>query len=321
MMTMTRDWKAFLLRALVLGLVIFVAVRTAVARPGLPGGAARSFITIAGTVTGVPAGMTTMRFTFRHRGPGDGSVAETSCVRDVPTPIEASGEFAAEVPLEPFTPECPEAMFDGRDVSVDVSIGGVMVVERSAVNQVPYAIHADTAATAAAAAPDGGLERQLATAAASVPPGTIVAFGGERVPDGWLLCDGREIARSMYPALFTAIGTAWGAGTSGTTFALPDLRGRFLRGVDGDAGVDPDRDTRLPSSDGGVSGNRVGTQQRDAVGQHTHRFLINYNGPGGGGPRGYAYVGGGSGSTEPTIPEGARETRPVNAAVHYLIRY
>ncbi len=43
-----------------------------------------------------------------------------------------------------------------------------------------------------------------------VPPGTIVAFGGEasKVPDGWLLCNGNNLLRSNYDPLFKAIGTA-----------------------------------------------------------------------------------------------------------------
>jgi microcystin-dependent protein len=61
----------------------------------------------------------------------------------------------------------------------------------------------------------------------SVPPGTISAFGGQAAPAGWLLCDGSAVKRTDYPGLFTAIGTTWGAG-DGTTFNVPDLRGRGL---------------------------------------------------------------------------------------------
>jgi len=60
-----------------------------------------------------------------------------------------------------------------------------------------------------------------------VPPGTIAAFGGQAAPAGWLLCDGSAVKRVDYTGLFTAIGTTWGAG-DGTTFNVPDLRGRGL---------------------------------------------------------------------------------------------
>ncbi|MFO0606014.1 MAG: hypothetical protein U0324_22705 [Polyangiales bacterium] len=153
-----------------------MTVRIALARPGVPGGAARSFVTIAGTVTGVPAGMTLMRFTFRRQVAGDAGLVEVACERMVTTPVGAAGDFAAEVPLEPFTAQCPEAMFDGTDVSVDVAVNGVPVVDGGAVNPVPYAIHADTAALASAAAPDSGLERRLVEAR-TIDPGRVIVNG------------------------------------------------------------------------------------------------------------------------------------------------
>jgi microcystin-dependent protein len=52
-------------------------------------------------------------------------------------------------------------------------------------------------------------------------------FGGAVPPEGYLLCNGAEIKRADYPALFTAIGTTWGAGDGSTTFRLPDLQSRF----------------------------------------------------------------------------------------------
>src|SRR6185436_2450639 len=45
-------------------------------------------------------------------------------------------------------------------------------------------------------------------------------------PAGWLLCDGRAVSRTAYPALFGALSTVWGVGDGSTTFNLPDLRGR-----------------------------------------------------------------------------------------------
>ncbi|MFO0606013.1 MAG: tail fiber protein [Polyangiales bacterium] len=226
-------WGSFLARlavtAAVLSAVIFAAVRVAVARPGAPGGAARSFVTIAGTVTGVPAGMTLMRFTFRRQVAGDAGLVEVACERMATADVAMTGEFAVEVPLEPFTTQCPATMFDGRDVSVDVAVNGVPVVDGGAVNPVPYALHASIAS---AAAPDSGLERQLATAAAGVPPGTVVAYAGAAAPPGWALCDGRAVSRGgEYEALFRAIGASYGAGDTVTTFNLPDLRGRVIVGA------------------------------------------------------------------------------------------
>ncbi|MCL2328356.1 MAG: phage tail protein [Bacteroidetes bacterium] len=105
---------------------------------------------------------------------------------------------------------------------------------------------------------------EVANNAAAIPPGTIVAFGGTAIPTGWLLCDGRSFNRTAYPALFAAIGTAWGS-TSTTTFNIPDLRGVFLRGVDGSATNDTDKATRTVLKTGGNSGNNVGSYQGDAI--------------------------------------------------------
>ena len=102
------------------------------------------------------------------------------------------------------------------------------------------------------------------------PAGTIVAFGGSTVPDGWLLCDGSEVSRTVYPNLYNAITANWGAGNGTTTFHLPDLRGRFLRGTDHGAGIDPDAASRTAQSTLGNSGDNVGSVQDDAYKNHDH---------------------------------------------------
>jgi microcystin-dependent protein len=63
------------------------------------------------------------------------------------------------------------------------------------------------------------------------PIGVIAPYGGTAAPDGWLLCDGTAYNRTTYSELFTAIGTAYGAGDGSTTFNVPDGRGRVLVGV------------------------------------------------------------------------------------------
>jgi microcystin-dependent protein len=71
----------------------------------------------------------------------------------------------------------------------------------------------------------------------SVPAGHISEWaGGDTPPTGWLVRDGSLINRTTYAALFSAIGTRYGAGDGTTTFALPDDRGVVLAGYkSGDA--------------------------------------------------------------------------------------
>lgn len=62
------------------------------------------------------------------------------------------------------------------------------------------------------------------------PTGSIIAFAGNTLPDGYLLCDGSKVSRTTYKKLFDVIGTTYGAGDGKTTFTLPNLIDRFLEG-------------------------------------------------------------------------------------------
>lgn len=60
-------------------------------------------------------------------------------------------------------------------------------------------------------------------ASASSLPGDIRMSGSSSVPTGWLACDGSAVSRTTYADLFSAIGTAFGAGDGSTTFNVPDF--------------------------------------------------------------------------------------------------
>ncbi|MDR6808599.1 microcystin-dependent protein [Dyadobacter sp. BE34] len=60
--------------------------------------------------------------------------------------------------------------------------------------------------------------------------GEIHPFAGERVPEGWHLCDGTELPVSKYEALFSLIGFTYGGSAGDTMFRLPDLRSRIPLG-------------------------------------------------------------------------------------------
>lgn len=67
--------------------------------------------------------------------------------------------------------------------------------------------------------------------------GQIIESGAPAYPSGFLYCDGAAISRTTYAALFTAIGTTWGAGDGSTTFNVPDLRGRVTIAAGAGAGL------------------------------------------------------------------------------------
>lgn len=154
------------------------------------------------------------------------------------------------------------------------------------------------------------------------PPGTIVAYGGNNLPAGWLWCDGTSYTRTDKADLFNAIGTSFGA-PDGSTFNTPDFRGRFLRGKDASAGNDPDRNSRTALKPGGNTGDAVGSYQGDEFKNHRHSIPTD---TAGGGVDQQSLTGTtnsdedwsfypGSGYT------GGNETRPKNVYVNYIIKF
>lgn len=151
--------------------------------------------------------------------------------------------------------------------------------------------------------------------------GTVKAWGGNAgtLPVGWVACDGSAVSRTTYAALFQAIGTAWGSGDGSTTFNLPDLRGRFVRGYDSTLTRDVDGASRTASNPGGNTGNLPGTVQGDQYRSHTHPTYNNASsGVFTGGNSNYITNVNPSGTN--TQASGGNETRPINAAAVYIIK-
>ena len=96
------------------------------------------------------------------------------------------------------------------------------------------------------------------------PAGAVMSFAMEDAPAGWLKCNGDEVSRTEYAALFAAIGTVYGKGDDSTTFNLPDLRGEFIRGWDAGRGVD--------------EGRELGSWQADQNKEHKHYVCAAANG-------------------------------------------
>lgn len=76
--------------------------------------------------------------------------------------------------------------------------------------------------------------------AVGVPPGSVIYYAMSTPPTGYIKANGASLLRTSYPALFTALGTFYGAVDS-THFNIPDLRGEFIRGLDDGRGLDAGR--------------------------------------------------------------------------------
>jgi microcystin-dependent protein/subtilisin-like proprotein convertase family protein len=111
------------------------------------------------------------------------------------------------------------------------------------------------------------------------PTGAIVAYGGASAPAGWLLCDGSEVSRVGYAALFAVVQDTYGVGDGATTFNLPDLQQRFPLGkaaagtgsVLGEAGgsIDHTHDFTLT-----VAGMPAHSHTVGDAGDHAHDYYI-----------------------------------------------
>jgi microcystin-dependent protein len=139
----------------------------------------------------------------------------------------------------------------------------------------------------------------------SLPAGAVMSFAMNSAPTGWLAADGTAVSRSTYADLFTAIGTTYGAGDGSTTFALPDLRGYFVRG----SGTNGD----------GTAAGAFGTKQVDEFKSHTHTVVdSSFTVAGAGGGLGGLVAGS---VTRTTSSTGGDETRPKNIAMLYCIKF
>lgn len=102
----------------------------------VPGGETRPHLSFAGTLTNT-TGPQTLTFTFRK------GMAMVCTATTMPVTPGTGGQFSVEVPID----RCPATLFDGADVTVEVSVGGMVVAPARPINPVPYARYADRVGT------------------------------------------------------------------------------------------------------------------------------------------------------------------------------
>lgn len=117
------------------------------------------------------------------------------------------------------------------------------------------------------------------TGLVTLPSGIVLPYGGTSAPSGFILADGSSLSRTTFAALFAIFGTTYGS-ASGTTFTVPDLRGRVVAGQDDMGGASANRLTGLS---GGVNGDTLGgaggaethllTGVQSGVAAHNHAYV------------------------------------------------
>jgi microcystin-dependent protein len=151
------------------------------------------------------------------------------------------------------------------------------------------------------------------------PIGAVMAYAGSRASlaqSGWLVCDGSQVSVVDYPLLVQALGNRYGG--DGTASAkVPDMRGMFVRGVDGGARVDPDASKRTPAPGGQTDS---GTTQGHAFASHAHRMYNGYHKIEGGDGTHLAVSADESFDKQTTAMGTSSETRPRNIALYWIIK-
>jgi len=118
-----------------------------------------------------------------------------------------------------------------------------------------------------------------------VPVGTIVPYFGLAAPEGWFLCDGREIDKKVSPHLVNLVdhlrnpaivGEAYAQSQSTTETSkvrIPDMRGRMPLGQDTNGNVVTAASTKKL---GGVGGEEFHTLSTAEMPAHVHTFRDYY---------------------------------------------
>lgn len=218
-------------------------------------------------------------FSGSFTGPLNGSISGSAAKLASPTVFSITGDVSTT----------ESKSFDGQ------SIDGTLVFN-TVIN--PDIITAKTAVTSTLltdllliyrSGVDGGLKKvtkeNFINNIPTVPVGVMMPYAGSVAPAGYLLCDGSEVKIGDYAQLFAVIGYAYKTPSllvGQSTFALPDMRGRFPLGrddMDNNLMVPDKNDPNVLRDAGGGSANRVTDVVADTLGagSGTEQKTLNVN--------------------------------------------
>lgn len=135
---------------------------------------------------------------------------------------------------------------------------------------------------------DGTVWKLTTYGIAGGPIGSIFLWAGtatggsapaySSLPSGHLLCDGSNVSRTTYSALFDVISTRYGVGNGSTTFTLPNLLARIPRGL-ATAATNPTVPNTVVSGIQSANHSHTITSNSGVESAtHAHGFQVYYNG-------------------------------------------
>jgi microcystin-dependent protein len=108
------------------------------------------------------------------------------------------------------------------------------------------------------------------------PVGAITCYAGVNTPEGWLFCDGSEVSKINYAALYSVIGNLYGNPVDSNNFILPDLRFKFPLGKNNNLGMSGGNETITLTTNQLPSHTHTGVTDADGI--HNHTGNISFNG-------------------------------------------
>jgi microcystin-dependent protein len=104
-----------------------------------------------------------------------------------------------------------------------------------------------------------------------IPTATIVPWTAASIPTGFLECNGANVSRSTYSALFAEIGTTYGSGDGSSTFGLPDLQDKCCISKSGTKALGSTGGANTVTATGNVGGSTANATLSTAqLASHSH---------------------------------------------------